>query len=461
MRHGIAARARWTRAAGTLGVASLLFSACNLRHELVAPATPGVIDDNAAAGPTGASGLRIGAIGSLKLQTGSGETLWQLGGLLADEWKSSNSAAATNEIDRRAVTTSNASVTAAYNNIQQSRGYFRDAIAAMNRYLPDNKSQIGELYFGLGFIEMQIAEDFCNGVPFGTTDNGMPVYGPPNTNVVVFNLAAAHLDSALSFANTALTVGIAGDTAFARSIRNAVMVAKARVLVDLGQFGAAAALTPVVPTNFQYTLTFSTGSGVNGNWNLNASQLAYSVSDSVDPTGVVKNAIPFVSAKDPRVPTANANKLGIDGVTPMFTQSIWAQTGAIPLVSGVDARLIEAEAKLQTSDFAGMIATLNSLRTTAQTLGTFKPALMTALPTPTSAAAATTTFFREKAFWTFGRGQRLGDLRRMIRQYNGAASAFPTGNYFKGGTFGTDVNLPVPDAERVNPLFTGCIDRNA
>jgi hypothetical protein len=76
-------------------------------------------------------------------------------------------------------------------------------------------------------------------------------------------------------------------------------------------------------------------------------------------------------------------------------------------------------------------------------------------------ATAATAVLREKAFWTFGRGQRLGDLRRMIRQYNGAASAFPSGSFLKGGTYGTDVNFPVPDVERVNPQFAGCIDRNA
>ena len=31
--------------------------------------------------------------------------------------------------------------------------------------------------------------------------------------------------------------------------------------------------------------------------------------------------------------------------------------------------------------------------------------------------AATSLFFREKAFWQFRRGARLGDLRRLIRQY--------------------------------------------
>ena len=71
-------------------------------------------------------------------------------------------------------------------------------------------------------------------------------------------------------------------------------------------------------------------------------------------------------------------------------------------------------------------------------------------------------FFREKGFWTFGRGQRLGDLRRLIRQYGRTQdNVFPSGVYFKGGVYGSDVNFPVPDGEKINPAFTGCIDRKA
>ena len=94
--------------------------------------------------------------------------------------------------------------------------------------------------------------------------------------------------------------------------------------------------------------------------------------------------------------------------------------------------------------------------------GTFRPATQPALQQPSSQAAATAVFFREKAFWTFGRGQRLGDLRRLVRQYGiPAATAFPAGTFFKGGAYGDDVNFAVPDAERANPLFAGCTDRTA
>ena len=76
-------------------------------------------------------------------------------------------------------------------------------------------------------------------------------------------------------------------------------------------------------------------------------------------------------------------------------------------------------------------------------------------------AARTNLTFRERGFWLFGTGHRLSDLRRLVRQYGRAVeTVFPTGTYMKGGTYGTDVNIPVPTDEQNNPSFKGCIDRN-
>ena len=76
--------------------------------------------------------------------------------------------------------------------------------------------------------------------------------------------------------------------------------------------------------------------------------------------------------------------------------------------------------------------------------------------------AAIDLLFREKAFWTFTRGQRLGDLRRLVRQYGRAPeNVFPEGEHYRGGPYGDDVNLPVPQQEENNPNFSGCTDRNA
>jgi hypothetical protein len=129
------------------------------------------------------------------------------------------------------------------------------------------------------------------------------------------------------------------------------------------------------------------------------------------------------------------------------------------VASGVDARLIEAEGFLRANDIPNMMAVLNALRAAPQNLGAFSSPVM-ALAAPVTPTDARALLFREKAFWTFGRGQRLGDLRRLVRQYQLPANqVYPVGKYFKGGDYGNDVTLPVPQAEFNNPNFTGCIDR--
>jgi hypothetical protein len=219
-----------------------------------------------------------------------------------------------------------------------------------------------------------------------------------------------------------------------------------------------------VPTNFQYLLTFDQATGDNQIWSLNISAGRYTVGDSFDVSGVIKNALPFASAGDLRVAVANPKKVGFDGTTSLMNNGVFAQrTDPVPLVSGIDARLIEAEAKLNGNDIPGMMTILNALRTSAQKIGNLNVAAMAAIAvTPATKDAAVTLFFREKAFWTFGRGQRLSDERRQVRQYGRTQDqVFPTGSFFKGASYGTDVNFPVTDNEKTNPNFQGCIDRKA
>jgi hypothetical protein len=90
-------------------------------------------------------------------------------------------------------------------------------------------------------------------------------------------------------------------------------------------------------------------------------------------------------------------------------------------------------------------------------------------PMPALAAALTPTaqedqLFKERAYWLFLTAHRLGDLRRLSRPVGAAApdisgdgrgieTVFPTGAYHKSGTYGTDVNSPIPQAEDNNDKF--------
>src|SRR5215510_4349964 len=378
-------RARWAAAAVALAVLAL--SACDWKNQLLEPQNPGLIDPGAVGSPAAAAALRVGAIGRLRnlVNCSGGECLWEESGHLADEYKNADFQPTRQDVDQRTMTTNNN--TLSYSGITQIRGPIRDAIRAMKASLPDSTSQIGELYVALAFVEMSLAENFCNGIPLGSTENGVATTGDPLTNQQVLDSALAHLDSAIL-----VTTGTDAGSVF---IKQTAVVTKARVLIDKGQFAAAAALVPTsaVPSSFQYVWTSSAALNSDdlGIWTLVNSVARVSVADSIDNWNgtayLIRNAIPFSSLNDPRIPVLSG-KLTTpkvapeDGATDMYVQQLWKnRDDPIPMVSGLDARLIEAEAKLKlsTPDIPGMMAILNALRTAPPRMGNFQPVAMTAL----------------------------------------------------------------------------------
>lgn len=448
--------------AGVIAAAILLFGACgNLQDQLLEAPDPDVIRPGSVNSPEAAEALRIGAVARLRTITAGGEGAWMLGGLLADEWRSGDTFLQRNETDQRQVQENNGNVQGMMREIYRARNTSREALIGLETYKPDPASNLGQMYFVMGFAEITLSETFCNGTPLGGASTGVPEYGPPLSNQEVFQLALEHFDSAL-------TLSSATD-AVATGVRHSAAIGKARALINLGQFAAAAAAVANVPTDFLSTATFALTSGDNQIWSLNNSAKRWVVGDSFDvAVARLPNALPFASAGDPRVlvtgtstGTSPAGK-AFDGSTNFVRQELWGRSEPTPIVSGIDARLYEAEAALQVDDIAGMMTILNALRASPQNLGVITTPAMPALTAPATRDEAIDLLFREKAFWTFGRGQRLGSLRRLIRQYQRSeANVFPTGTFFKGGTHGTDVNFPVTVDELNNPEFTGCTNRDA
>ena len=91
---------------------------------------------------------------------------------------------------------------------------------------------------------------------------------------------------------------------------------------------------------------------------------------------------------------------------------------------------------------------------------------MAPLADPGSYNARVDLLFREKALWKFMTSTRSSDLRRLVRQYGRTQDkVFPAGGFTSSaaplGQYGTQVAFPVPDYEKVNPNFKGCIDTKA
>jgi len=210
-----------------------------------------------------------------------------------------------------------------------------------------------------------------------------------------------------------------------------------------------------VPTSFRYNTvhTATNGREQNGVFVFNnqapLGTQRFSVSDLEGGVG-----LNFRSAGDPRV-VAPQNGKGFDNLSPLYVLTKYtANTSPVQVASGVEARLIQAEA--QGFAINAIITSLNTLRADNVNNGGFA---LGALVDPGTAAGRQALLFRERAFWLFATGHRLGDLRRLVRQYGNAVNAvYPNGAYFKGAppTYGNSTELPVPSQERNNPNYLGC-----
>lgn len=447
----------------------LALGACQngLTDTLLEATDPDLINPGNLDSPEGADAIRIGALYRFSRMTGGLESTWLLGGELADEFTSTTTFTENDQADARNVKDDNSTMLPMFREINRVRTASNQAIAALTKFRPTQTANIGEMYFARGFAELQLAQDFCNGVPLSDASGATVEYGTPLPVKDVFERALASFDAALAQAT--------GTDAFSQLIANAARVGRGRALLGLNRITDAAAAVANVPTSFSYNHTYLQVSGDNQMWSWSNGSFRYSLGDSAEGNArnfLVKNALPFFSANDPRIKGSYTIRTvagkpdtlkAQDGTTFFKGNSLYATREApTVVVSGIDARLIEAEARVRVPDIAGMMTILNALRASAQNLGGTTTPVMTPLATPASQDAAIDLLFREKAFWTFGRGQRLGDLRRLVRQYNRApANVFPTGDFFKGGTYGTDMNLPIPQAEFNNQNFKGCLDRNA
>ncbi len=403
--------------------------------------------------------LRNGALGNfVYAYAGGGQQDAQImtSGLMSDEWMHSGTFPTRQEVELRVIPNDNGTMNGVYLNLQRARNDLEQTAAKLEAVGSDpaNDDRIPELNAYAGFTYIAFGENYCSGVPFSVQpDTGEIVYGEPQTTEQIFNLAVAHFDAALAHG------------AVSASIADMARVGKGRALLNLNDPAAAAAAVAAVSDNFVRYMEHSNNSARERNsiYEFNYNAARWTVGDLEG-----GNGLDYRSSGDPRLTVVAGPKIGFDGSTDLWLLENYQTRGdRVALATGVEARLIEAEAIIE-SDAAGWLQILNDLRADFATLapvlypdypptGTLPP-----LVDPGTVDGRVDLHFRERAFWLFSTGHRLGDMRRLIRQYGrGIETVFPTGAYFKAGsTYGVDVNFPIPQDEENNPNFTTCLDRN-
>jgi starch-binding outer membrane protein, SusD/RagB family len=412
-----------------------------------------------------------GAIGNFGVTLNGGGDINQiaLSGMISDEYINTETFPTRIEVDQRRQQISNGSLGGTFYTIQQARSAADFAADAYRRFAPAAPGLAEALNLS-GLTLILMAENYCGAVPLSReTSPGVFEYGPALSTRQLLERAVVKADSALAVVGT-------GTAAAAVTQARVARIVKARALLNLNQPAAAATAiggTAGVPSNFQYVYVHSelTGRQNNGTWGLVQNSGRFGVANV---EGV--NGLPFRSegdvagtVRDPRVanqrrPTNNG--LGFDGATPMWWQLKYPVRAAPTVIAdGVEARLIEAEAAYLAGNYLNALAILNALRSDAGVLtARGYGAALPALPPAVGATAQEDQIFKERAYWLFLTSHRLGDMRRLTRPTTAPAtdisgygraieSVFPTGVYHKPGTYGTDVNSPIPQAEDNNPEF--------
>ena len=421
---------------------------------------------------TAVPALLAGALGNFgSAYNGGGDiNMIALSGMISDEYINTETFPTRIEVDqRRQQYQSNGSLSGSFYAIQQARS-FAD-ISAENHAKFTSTADSPGMAESLNLSALSIilmAENYCGAVPLSRQlPSGAFEFGQQKSTRELLDVAILKADSVLALANAGTT-----------QLRVARIV-KARALLNLDQPAAAATAiggTAGVPTNFVYSYIHSELSARqnNGTWNLVQNSGRFGVADLEGGVG-----LPFRSEgdtvtsnpiRDPRVanirrPTNSGR--GFDGATNMWWQLKYPTRAAPTVIAdGVEARLIEAEADIRAGNYANALITMNNLR--ANTGNGAHGRGYTRTPAPLVAAVGTAAqidqLMKERAYWLFLTSHRLGDLRRLVRPTGAAApeisgygrpvdTVFPNGAYHKSGTYGTDVNSPIPQAEDNNQYF--------
>lgn len=487
------------------GAVALPLAACST-DQLLDVTDPALIPPEGVGTPEAVGSLFSGALRDFYVAySGAGDDAYiSSSGVMSDELYNGDTFTTRIGLDQRrnqSLALGN-STDAAYSRLHKARTAARRAAYAV-KTVTGSATDFARLRALEGYIYVTFAEGWCSNVPFSSVPDSGAI-DPANITYGAAIGTQAMLDSAISRFNEALANNPSDRLAAigkARALRSKSGGNQAAQIAYLQQAAAAVA---AVPTTFVQLIEHSPNSAGQNNpiWSLmsngrygvanleGASNAAGTVAIAPDDTaGIGPKPNPFTPYTGPQRTTAtSAEGIAYRGL--QDPRVPWRLTGAafstatrkelfdmnnpnaesdIPLASGVEARLIEAEAALASGDIPGWLAKLNALRAQPALIVGLHPQQVQVFPTalpaladPGTPVARVQLMFQERALWMFDTGQRLGDMRRLVRNWDTilgtsgqftTSTVFPTGVYYRGGTYGNDVSFLVPQSETNNPFY--------
>ena len=406
-------------ARAALLVSLLAGTACDRVDRLLAIETPSRLAENTLLVPQNAQLLVTSAVGDFQCAYGS---YIVASGLGASELTDASQTAARWSYDRRSVQPEEALYASAgctglgvYTPLSIARSTNDQALRLLEGWTDEQVANRGRLMATAaafsGYSLLLLGEGFCS-VAIGG--------GAEVQSAAVFDSAEVRFSRAITEAQAA------NETA----LLNLARVGRARARLALGDLAGAAEDAAQVPVDFVFALD---ATEVDSRYQNRV--YAQNNTGTVTTVGAAYRNLTVQGVADPRVPVINTGGLANDQVNPLWRQLKYdALIDDIPVATGVEARLILAEAR----GVGEGVGILNALRARA---GVGLPAL-----TAAEQAAFTATLFEERRRELWLQGTRWFDIRR------GDLALVPAAGtpYSKGGSYGDQRCWPLPDVERLS-----------
>ena len=346
--------------------------------------------------------------------------------LLGDELVDAQLAAATWDYDRRGFAdgqgayatntcSSTGNIFGVYRPVATARWTADNVVTLLDGWsdaeVADRQSLLARALAYDGYAHVLLGEGFCTAAVDG---------GPELTSAQILQRAEERFTRAIQMAQESNQP----------DILNMSLVGRARVRLDLNRAAEAASDAAQVPTAFVQNASYTTASARSGNhvfrWN---NRFFWA---SVDPK---YQKLTVDGVPDPRVPVDSSGLRGADAFTLVWRQGKYAsETSPIPIATGIEARLIEAEA----AGGQAAVDIINTLRARHD---------LPAYTGSASAEAVRALIIDERRRELFLDGHHIHDIiRYQLPLTPAAGTSYP----LKGGTYGTTTCLLLPRIERDN-----------
>jgi len=347
------------------------------------------------------------------------------GGLMSGELVDATQTASRWIYDRRVIVPADAQYSTSicesigvYSPISTARWTADNALSHLEGWtdaqVPDRQKLMAQAALNAGFSLIMLGEAFCSAAVDLSAEE---------TPAQLFAQAEDRFTKAIAAATAS------GDN----NLLNAAYVGRARSRIDRNDKTGAAADAAHVPIDFVF---LSDGGDAGRQQNRVFEQNNKSLAVSVAPAyrHVLYGTAPDTTPDTTRVKVKNEGRNAQDAQTPLYTQQKYTSLGT-PLIvaSGVEAQLILAEA----SGGATAVNIINVLHARVglpQDFASVDPAVILA------------QIIEERRRELFLQGNRLFDVNR----FNLPQVPTPGLPYPKGGSYGTQRCMPLPDVERLN-----------